>query len=153
MTYAEQKSKYGVYPRKRTKTYRSWESMKQRCTNPRFSSYKWYGGKGVRICDRWLGENGFTNFLNDMGEVPIGLTLERIDNNGNYEPLNCRWATKKEQCRNRRTSAFFTFNGRTQTLAAWAEEYGIAQGLLYARLYKAWDFETAITMKAGEWHR
>ena len=151
MTYAEQKAKYGMYPRKRTKTYRSWESMKQRCLNPRFSSFKWYGGKGVRICERWLGEKGFKNFLNDMGEVPAGLTLERIDNDGNYEPSNCRWATKKEQCRNRRTTRQLTFNGKTQSAASWAEELGLNAGTLYSRIYKGLDDTTALTRKIGRW--
>lgn len=144
MTYAEIKAKYGMYPRKRTKTYRSWESMKQRCLNPKFSSYHWYGGRGVIICERWLGEDGFKNFLADMGEVPNGLTLERIDNNGNYEPSNCRWATRKDQCRNRKTSAFLTFNGRTQSVAAWAEELGIPAGTIHSRRYKGRTDKEAI---------
>lgn len=81
-------------------TYRVWMSMKQRCTNSNNSRYKDYGGRGIIVCARWL--NNFLNFLEDMGERPEGLTLDRINNNGNYEPDNCRWTTYSIQNKNRR---------------------------------------------------
>lgn len=82
-------------------TYRTWVSMKARCYIPSASSYSYYGGRGIKICDKW--RNDFLSFLADMGERPSKLiTLDRIDSSGNYEPNNCRWATKKEQCINRR---------------------------------------------------
>lgn len=84
--------------------YHRWNDIKQRCNNPNDSSYSRYGGRGISVCDRWLGENGFDNFLNDMGDLPSPKhSIDRVNNDGNYEPLNCRWATDSEQALNRRT--------------------------------------------------
>jgi hypothetical protein len=80
-------------------TYRSWDAMLQRCNNPKNTRYKYYGGRGISVCERW---RLFINFLADMGERPPGTTLDRIDPNGNYEPGNCRWATQSQQIKNRR---------------------------------------------------
>lgn len=83
------------------KVYQVWKNMKKRCLNKNYPKYKDYGGRGIKVCDRWI---KFENFLNDMGESPDGLTLERVDNNGNYEPGNCKWASYSEQNNNKRTS-------------------------------------------------
>lgn len=87
---------------KTTPTYKSWESMRDRCNNPNKDNFKWYGEKGVTVCERW---NNFTAFLEDMGERPVGTSLDRIDPHGNYEPSNCRWADRKTQASNKRATS------------------------------------------------
>jgi len=101
--------------------YRSYAAMKGRCRNPNDKSYKNYGGRGITVCNRW---NDFANFLEDMGERPEGMSLERKDNNGNYEPSNCKWATRSDQQNNRRSNRLFTINGKTQTFTQWVREVG-----------------------------
>ena len=115
-----------------TKVYRCWSSMLGRCRNQNQKKYPDYGARGITICERWL--ESFQNFLDDMGEPPIGLTLDRIDVNGNYCPENCRWATRKEQANNRRSNHSLTYNGKTQNISQWAKEIGIRDATLRARI-------------------
>lgn len=123
--------------------YSTWRAIKARCTNPNTKSYSNYGGRGIKMCGRWL--NSFSNFLEDMGERPSKYhSIDRIENDGNYEPSNCRWATKKEQSRNTRVNTYLTFKGETKCLTDWAEEYGITPGALSQRLNKGASVEKAL---------
>lgn len=116
-----------------SKTYRSWDAMKQRCTNKNSPDYHRYGALGVKICDRWL--NSFENFYVDMGDRPAGMTLDRYpDKNGNYELTNCRWATIAQQQRNLRNNVYLTFQGVTKLAVDWAREVNIPIGILRRRI-------------------
>jgi hypothetical protein len=121
---------------KNTPEYAAWHAMRHRCDNPNNAHYADYGGRGITVCKRW---EKFENFYADMGKRPPNLTLERNDVNGNYEAGNCRWASRKDQQRNRRNARFITFNGETNCLAVWAEKLGISYRILYARTKKTSD--------------
>jgi hypothetical protein len=133
---------------KQTATYRSWLSMRMRCLQKSSNAYHRYGGRGITICRRW---DDFETFLADMGERPLGHTLERNDNDGNYEPGNCRWASSKEQGRNRSNVRLFTLNGRTLCLKDWADESGINYASLRWRVTRnGWPLEEALNWKKGK---
>lgn len=117
-----------------SKTYSIWRSIKQRCFNPNTEHYHRYGGRGVTMCDAWA--NSYAAFVADMGEKPEGMTLERIDNDGNYELTNVRWSSRKEQANNRMTNVYVTHLGKTLTLAQWADRYGYKYGLIGSRWKK-----------------
>jgi len=125
--------------------YHIWSTMIQRCENPNDKRYKDYGGRGIMVCPEWHNPVVFISWALVNGWRK-GLQIDRIDNNGNYEPGNCRWATRKEQQRNRRNNRFITFNGKTQTTAEWAEELNILVQTLYARIDALhWPIERALT--------
>lgn len=126
---------------KRSPTKHIWKAMIQRCTNPNCETYANYGARGIRVCERW---KSFENFLADMGEKPDGLTLERDNNNGHYEPNNCRWATRLEQAQNTRRTMRVTFNGKTMGLTAWSRELGVSRNALAERL-KKFPFEEVMS--------
>jgi hypothetical protein len=106
-----------------TPEFRTWARMKRRCQNPNHDKYRYYGGRGIKVCDRW---QSFENFLEDMGEKPEGAySLDRIDPNGNYEPSNCRWADHYTQTRNTRRNRFITAHGVTMCMSEWEEKTGI----------------------------
>jgi hypothetical protein len=126
-----------------SREYRSWESMLARCECITNKEYPDWGGRGIKVCERW---HDFNNFYADMGARPKGTTLDRIDNNGDYEASNCRWATAKTQSNNRRSNTLITYKGRTQTLQQWADETGICSGTISQRIRKrGWSIEKALT--------
>ena len=128
-----------------TPTYRSWSHMKSRCTNPHHKYYRHYGGRGITICQRWM--DSFEAFLEDMGERPsMKYSIDRIDNDGNYEPGNCRWATWKEQARNSRNNRTIAFRGRVLCVTEWAEVTGIDRGAIFDRLNAGWSVEESLTL-------
>lgn len=128
-----------------TPTYNSYVSMKKRCTYRGSKDYPLYGGRGVRVCDRWL--HDFNNFLTDMGERPDGTTLDRIDPDGDYDPCNCRWATYKEQSLNKRNTAKCTVEGVTKTLQEWELISGIRWETIKERLKRGWKPYDAVFTK------
>ncbi len=121
--------------------YKTWESMRLRCSNPKATGYHHYGGRGITICDEW---SDFWAFVADMGDRPKGHTLDRIDHEGPYSPENCRWATAKQQQRNRRNNHLIAFNGKALCVSAWAEELGLNKVTLLARLRRGWPVERAL---------
>lgn len=140
----EMLTKHGLY-NVNPKLHNVWNSMKERCNNPKHHAYENYGGRGIKVCDVW--QHDFKAFLewsmaNGYAE---GLTIDRINVNGNYEPSNCRWATQKQQANNTRRNKFYEFNGKKQTVTQWAEEKGIGKTTLDSRLKAGWSFEKAIT--------
>lgn len=123
-------------------TYKSWASIKIRCCNPKDKHYPDYGGRGIRVCDRWLGEHGFENFLADMGERPSAKhSIDRIDVNGDYCPENCRWATAKEQANNKRNNILIEHNGEVRTLPEWCDSFGVEITRARKRYYRGLTFD------------
>lgn len=105
-------------------TYNSWTHMRDRCYNPQADQYAFYGERGIIVCERW--RNDYDAFVEYMGIRPFGLTIERIGSNGNYEPGNCRWATRSEQARNRKSNRIIEFRGVSKPLFEWAETLGVS---------------------------
>lgn len=134
-------TKHGMYG---TPTYSVWQGMLARCDKPSHKSYKDYGGKGITVCSRW---RSFEPFLEDMGIRPSGLTIDRIDGSGNYEPGNCRWATAKTQANNRHNNRLNTYQGETKTTTQWAEDPRcVVSFVTFAkRIDCGWPIEHALT--------
>jgi len=130
-----------------TPEYKTWASMVHRCTNEKVPSYKYYGGRGIGVCERWL---DFLSFYEDMGDRPDGMTLDRIDNNGDYEPENCRWATRKQQAKNKRPKkqATLTHNGESLTVKQWAERLGVKPSTIHQRIKSGWPIEKTLSTPA-----
>lgn len=125
-------------------TYRSWLSMVQRCTNPNTIHYHRYGGRGIAVCQQWL--ESFAAFLRDVGERPSKKhTIDRINNDGNYEPSNVRWATRREQSLNRSNNTKVTHDGRTLSITEWSDVTGLSVPTIRGRLHLGWSVEETLT--------
>lgn len=123
-----------------TAYYKAWFGMLQRCENKNHTAWKRYGGRGIKVCERW---HAFENFLADMGQRPEGATIERVENNGNYEPGNCCWATRSEQQNNRSTNRIVEVDGIKMTFAQAAKKFNIEYGTARSRLKSNWSVDTA----------
>jgi len=130
-----------THGKSRGKTYRIFAGMKSRCLNPNEKAYPDYGGRGIKICERWLGKGGFLNFLEDMGECPLGYSIERKNVNGNYEPGNCLWIPRTNQAKNRRDTIWITLNGETKTLTDWCEIKQTPWSRIHSRISNGWPTE------------
>jgi hypothetical protein len=133
---------------KPSKEWYVWNHIKRRCTNPNYTYYKNYGGRGIKVCDRWF--NSFENFFEDMGLAPSPKhQIDRIDNDGNYEPANCRWVTCLENSWNRSSNTVIEYNGEKKSLLTLANDFGISRKLLGDRIRRGWPVEAALTAKKG----
>lgn len=133
-----------------TKIHNLWMAMLNRCYLPSIPSYKYYGGRGIKVCERW---HDFANFYADMGDRPEGKSLDRIDVNGDYEPSNCRWATAIEQANNSRKNVFLEIAGSRMTVSQAARAYGMPASRLITRLRLGWDVERAVTEPPRGFHK
>jgi general stress protein YciG len=127
--------------------YPTWQSMKRRCTDPQHFAYHRYGGRGISVCEAWGAD--FWSFARDMGDRLEGHTLDRINNDGNYEPGNCRWANQATQSANRILGRILTWNGLSLTVPRWADRVGLPDYVLRKRLRKGWSVEQALTEPLG----
>jgi hypothetical protein len=125
-----------VHGMHKSQEYQAWADMKRRCMCDSAANFHSYGGRGIKVCERWM---SFLCFIEDMGKKPVGYSLERIDVNGDYEPSNCKWILRKEQAKNLRKTMRVTHGGRTQHLRAWAREIGIESKTLWSYVKKYGD--------------
>jgi hypothetical protein len=144
---AARSTKHGERKKKETSAeYNCYMGILKRCKNSNDVRFPLYGGRGIKICDRWLGDSGFQNFLADMGRKPSrSHSIDRIDVNGDYCYGNCRWATQKEQNNNKRNNLVLTAFGRSQTMSQWADELGIPYNALEHRIARKWSIEKALS--------
>lgn len=125
--------------------YNTWRNMIRRCHDEGNKLYRYYGARGISVCNEWHGADGFRRFVEDMGPKPVGLTLERVNNDGQYSKGNCRWETYTTQERNRRSNRLITYEGKTACLSEWAAAFGISHAALSWRLSKGMPLDRAMT--------
>lgn len=151
MTLGDATRKHGL---SRTPEHNAWLSMRRRCYDPKDKRYHTHGARGIRVCDRWLGVNGAKNFLNDMGRKPSSdYSLDRKDNDGNYDPKNCRWATAEQQGNNQRRNVFIEFDDERLTISQWERKLGFESDTLRNRINSNWDLARAMTEKPSPGRR
>jgi hypothetical protein len=132
----------------RSRSHNIWCGIHSRCYDPNSQSYEGYGGRGIIVCERWHGPNGFANFLLDMGEPPSQeYSLDRKNNDGPYSPENCKWSDRYEQARNTRRNRYLTAQDQTYCISQWSEITGLKQGLIAARVRRGWSDEEALEFK------
>jgi hypothetical protein len=124
--------------------YSVWSSMKDRCLNSNIDSYKNYGARGISVCDEWMDFANFYNWAINNG-YKKGLTIERVDYNGNYDPSNCTWIPFKDQSKNRRSNHWIEFNGEIKTMSQWARDFGFKRGTIKDRIERGWPIQKALT--------
>lgn len=131
-----------------SREYTSWAGAKKRCTNPKDRNYRHYGGRGIRMCDRW--SKDFAAFFADMGPCPEGMEIDRVDVNGDYKPCNCRWATLSQQALNKRNTKYVEmFDGAKRPLMEVCREMGVDYFVVYSRLKNGWTLGRAIAAPLG----
>ncbi len=136
----------------RTREYKCYKLIKDRCYNPNYKRFHDWGGRGIKMCERWL--NSFQAFYADMGPRPSNdHSIERIDNNGDYWPGNCYWATRSQQANNRRSNRFIIFNKKTKTIMEWSRLVNIPYATIVARLNYGWSAEDVLTVPVRRWSR
>lgn len=134
-----------------TRTYRIWKKMRARCKNPNDQDYHHYGGRGIKVDPKW---NSFPQFLKDMGESPPGLEIERINNNGNYEPGNCKWATRIEEMNNTRVNVLVDWNGERLTFAQFCRVNSVRYMVAWRRHFqRGWSLEDTVSRPVRQMHR
>ena len=147
-TARERNTKHGE---RRSRLYRIYSNMMLRCYNKNNDNYRYYGGKGVKVCDEWRGENGSTNFCKwaKKNGYQIHLTLDRIDSNGNYSPDNCRWVTIKQQQNNKSNNVHYNLNGTIKTKAEWADYFGVKYST-FQTMIKRFGFDETVKKVSGD---
>lgn len=133
---------------RKSSEYISWSRMKQRCYNETHAMWPEYGSRGISVCERW--RDSFEAFLEDMGPRPDGCSIDRIDNDGDYEPRNCRWSNSHDQSRNKRSNIMIEVNGVTKCITDWSASCGAAVSTIKYRLKRGWSAERAVTEPGRE---
>lgn len=133
-----------------SRIYKMWHSMNGRCHSQESQAYKYYGDRGIEVCQQWRSPNGFAQFLADMGDPGPGKSIDRINNDGNYEPGNVRWVTQKEQTRNTRRNRLITFEDQTMCIADWSVKTGLSPQCITHRIDVGWPVEQALSLPSGQ---